>query len=171
MRRTLIPFAGLAVIAGTAFAQWHHFGDSAPDTKPAASISADMLAAHNAVRARVGVGPLAWSDQLAAFAQDWANGLAAKSALVHSQNPNYGENLYDISGALATPADVVNAWAGEVKDYNYAANTCRGVCGHYTQIVWKDTKEVGCASAKNGPRQVWVCEYGPPGNYIGRKPY
>ena len=117
-----------------------------------------MVSAHNAERARVGTKALTWSDQLAAVAQDWANGLMANGQFVHSRNPNYGENLYEITGAPAMPATVVNAWAGEVKDYNYPTNSCRGVCGHYTQVVWSDTKEVGCAVARGGGREVWVCE-------------
>jgi pathogenesis-related protein 1 len=66
---------------------------------------------------------------------------------------------------------VVGAWAGESRNYDYASNKCRGVCGHYTQIVWAGTREVGCAVATGGGRQVWVCNYDPPGNWIGKRPY
>lgn len=130
-----------------------------------------MLDAHNAVRVKVGVAPLVWSEQLTAVAQEWANHLVAAGEFAHSHNKDTGENLYEIEGASASPDTVVKAWADEVKDYNYATNACSGVCGHYTQIVWGDTKQVGCAAAQKGRRQVWVCEYAPPGNYVGRKPY
>lgn len=192
MRRTftrpilLVGLIGAAGLAGTCLAQWRHFGDSKPDenslreskppdNRPAASkpssFARDLVADHNAVRARVGTQPLVWSDHLAEVAQEWANNLMAKGQFVHSHNPNYGENLYEITGAVATPAEVINAWAGEVKDYNYRSNTCHGVCGHYTQVVWNATKEVGCALARGGRTEVWVCEYNPPGNWVGRKPY
>jgi uncharacterized protein YkwD len=165
MRRKLWPLT-LLVAAGAA--QWRHFGVSAPSP----SLSAEMVAAHNAVRARVGVGPLTWSDPLASVAQEWADGLIKSGQLVHSGNPKYGENLYEIEGGAATSASVVDWWAGEVKDYNYDSNSCRGVCGHYTQIVWKETREVGCAMARGqNRREVWVCEYDPPGNFVGKKPY
>ncbi len=131
----------------------------------------DMVASHNAVRAKVGVGPLAWSDKLAAVAQDWADGLIARGEFAHSRSPEYGENLYEIRGAGASAADVVKAWAGEARDYDYASNSCHGVCGHYTQIVWRRTNTVGCAVARGGGREVWVCEYGPAGNWVGEKPY
>ncbi len=74
-------------------------------------------------------------------------------------------------GAPASPAQVVNAWDSEAADYDYSSNKCRKVCGHYTQIVWASTKEVGCGVARNAHREIWVCDYNPPGNYIGKRPY
>lgn len=44
--------------------------------------------------------------------------------------------------------------------------------GHYTQIIWRDTKEVGCGYAdRQGTFDVLVCQYNPPGNYPGQKVY
>jgi pathogenesis-related protein 1 len=130
-----------------------------------------MLAAHNAVRARVKVPPLTWSETLAKQAQFWAHRLLIGNKFDHNPDSPYGENLFDISGDSATPAFVVGTWASESRDYNYATNTCRKVCGHYTQIVWESTKQVGCAVARDSKREVWVCNYDPPGNWIGKRPY
>ena len=138
-----------------------------PDSRLADSI----LAAHNAVRRSVGVPPLAWSERLAAVAQEWADYLAAHQQFFHRRNSHYGENLFEITGGRATPANVVNDWAAESRNYEYRVNACRGVCGHYTQIVWRDTLQVGCAAARSGRTEVWVCNYDPPGNFIGRRPY
>ena len=80
-------------------------------TGDAQSLAREMLAAHNAVRARVGVGPLAWSDRLAARAQDWADTLVARRQFLHRPKSGYGENLFEITGATASAAQVVNAWA------------------------------------------------------------
>jgi hypothetical protein len=44
------------------------------------------------------------------------------------------------------------------------------MCGHYTQLVWRRARQVGCAAARGGSREVWVCEF-PEGNYIGMRPY
>lgn len=132
--------------------------------------SADMLAAHNAVRARVKVPPLTWSEKLAAEAQRWANRLLATNKFDHRES-DYGENLFDIWGDSATAAFVVGSWSEESKDYNYSTNTCRKVCGHYTQVVWASTKQVGCGVARDSQREVWVCNYDPPGNWIGKRPY
>lgn len=129
-----------------------------------------MIAAHNAIRARAGTQPLKWSASLAAHAQSWADHLLSTGLFLHTPNPMWGENLFEIRGGSATPSDVVSDWASESGDYDYATNTCRSVCGHYTQLVWRDTREVGCAVARNSSREVWVCEYNPPGNIIGRRP-
>jgi hypothetical protein len=66
---------------------------------------------------------------------------------------------------------VVASWADEARGYNVSANSCTGVCGHYTQIVWRKTRSVGCAVAADPGREVWVCEYDPPGNVVGYRPY
>ena len=131
----------------------------------------DILAAHNAIRARVDIAPLAWSRRLAARAQDWADHLLADNQFAHRPDSPYGENLFEIRGANATSAQVVQAWAGESRNYDYKSNRCRGMCGHYTQIIWRDTKEVGCATARRSGREVWVCNYDPPGNWFGQRPY
>jgi uncharacterized protein YkwD len=130
-----------------------------------------MLSAHNAVRSRVALPPLAWSDKLAAVAQDWADTLMARRTFSHRPNSPYGENLFEVRGASASPGDVVQAWASEAGDYDYPANRCRGTCGHYTQIVWRNTREVGCAVARSQRQEIWVCNYDPPGNYVGQRPY
>lgn len=136
------------------------------------SLAEQMLAAHNAERAKVKTRPLVWSDKLAKNAQEWANTLAARHVLVHQKKSKYGENLFEMDGAKATPEEVVKRWASEVVDYDYKTNKCRtGQCGHYTQVIWRDTKELGCAVSRMGSRVVWVCEYNPPGNYVGERPY
>ncbi len=130
-----------------------------------------MMAGHNAVRARVNSPPLKWSDELASRALDWANTLLMRGEFSHRPNSPFGENLFEIQGAPATPAQVVAEWAAEARDYNYASNQCRGVCGHYTQMVWSRTKELGCGVARNASREVWICNYNPPGNVIGQRPW
>jgi len=66
---------------------------------------------------------------------------------------------------------VVKLWADEARSFDVRTNSCTGVCGHYTQIVWRATRDVGCAEATDRYRQVWVCEYDPPGNVVGYRPY
>lgn len=134
-------------------------------------LAEEMVRAHNSVRAGVGSDPLTWSEQLAGSAQEWANTLVRRGQFAHRPNSNYGENLYEITGGFASAEDVVDAWAGESRDYSYRSNSCRGVCGHYTQIVWADTRRVGCAVARGHGREIWVCEYDPPGNWVGRRPW
>jgi hypothetical protein len=93
------------------------------------------------------------------------------------EHSGIGENLY-ASTAPQAPSCVVESWASEAEFYDYGSNSCSGVCGHYTQIVWRDTERLGCAFTNcphldifDGPGQFWVCHYAYPGNYIGEKPY
>ena len=139
--------------------------------EPLSQVAQEWIKAHAAVRARAGLTPLVWSGRLASVAQDWADQLRVRKHFSHRPDSRYGENLFTISGASASPAKVVAEWASEARDYDYRSNQCRGVCGHYTQIVWRDTKEVGCGIARGGGREVWVCNYSPPGNWAGERPY
>ena len=136
---------------------------------------AGTVEAHNVWRRQVGVPDLTWFSDAAAVAQAWADDLKNRGcAIEHNPNRgNYGENVYWAFGTEPTPKDVVDAWGNEINDYDYATNSCNSgkICGHYTQIVWRDTTEVGCGKASCDSEQVWVCNYSPPGNYIGQKPY
>jgi pathogenesis-related protein 1 len=144
--------------------------------------AAAMLAAHNQWRAQTGVPALVWSDKLTGIAQSWVSRLAASScSFEHSGSREYGENLYVGSAVIShqgnvqkkiKPEEVVESWASEGSYYNYADNSCASVCGHYTQLVWRDTKEVGCAMAVCADKtQIWMCSYYPAGNMLGKKPY
>jgi uncharacterized protein YkwD len=147
------------------------YDDATPPSAAPASLGREMLAAHNAVRARVGEPPLHWSPRLAAAAQDWANRLIASGAFAHQPDDPYGQNLYAITGGAAAPAQVVAAWADEARSYDHSSNSCAGMCGHYTQIVWRATHSLGCGVATDPEREVWVCDYDPPGNVVGFRPY
>lgn len=136
-----------------------------------------MTAAHDRVRAGLDIAPLEWSPELARFAQKWADKLKRGGCdLQHRPRSGpdaqrYGENIFSATGQVADPAMVVDTWAAEVEGYDAKKNRCKGVCGHYTQIVWRATTRVGCGMATCGDTEVWVCNYDPPGNYLGQRPY
>lgn len=144
--------------------------DSGSCIMTADDFAREMLNAHNDVRGRVGLPPLQWSADLAAYSQKWANSLIADNRIAHNSKSPYGENILS-SGLGSTPASVVTEWASESKDYNYSTNTCNGDCGHYTQLVWRSTRKVGCAMASNTQREIWVCSYDPAGNVRGKWPF
>ena len=141
-----------------------------------------ITAAHNV--ARVAVQPAAnpaipvliWNPDVAATAQAWAN----RCAFEH-RGGKYGENIYASGGQDVTAAAVVASWVGEAKNYDYTDNACSGECGHYTQVVWRKSVRLGCGVAKcteNSPFgagfpewQFVVCNYDPPGNFVGERPY
>lgn len=138
------------------------------------SIAKQFLDPQNAARAAVRMPALVWDDKLAYYAQQYANQRRFDCALRHSNGP-YGENIFWGSGNGWTPSQAVAAWVAEKKWYNYWSNSCSGnqECGHYTQIVWRKTRRIGCARVTCfGGRGVFMtCNYDPPGNYIGEKPY
>ena len=117
------------------------------------------------------MAPLHWSPALARHAQVWADRLAKRGcALEHRRDDGYGENLY-WSSATSTASAVVAEWAAEAKHYDHRKNSCKGVCGHYTQMVWSTTRALGCGTARCGTAEIWVCNYDPPGNFVGQAPY
>ena len=123
------------------------------------------------VRKEVGTPPLTWSNDLAAFAQQWANHLASIGKMVHRPNNKYGENLFMGSGNY-TPLDASVNWYNEKNGYKYRKIDNDLSAGHYTQMIWYNTTQVGVgvAIAANGDIYV-VANYSPPGNYVGEYPY
>ncbi|KAL9371184.1 hypothetical protein Peur_036324 [Populus x canadensis] len=131
----------------------------------------DYLNAHNAARSQVTVANIIWDNTVAAYALNYANSRISNCDLVHSNGP-YGENLAKGSGSF-TGAAAVNLWVAEKPYYDYASNSCvGGQCLHYTQVVWRNSVRVGCARVKCTNGWWFVsCNYDPPGNYIGERPY
>ncbi|KAL2460344.1 Pathogenesis-related protein 1 [Abeliophyllum distichum] len=132
----------------------------------------DYLDAHNAARADVGVGPMTWDNSVAAYAQNYANQRIGDCNLVHSSNPPYGENIAQSSGDL-TGKDAVDMWVAEKSNYDPNSNSCvGGECGHYTQVVWRNSVRLGCARVQCNNEGWFVsCNYDPAGNVIGERPY
>ncbi|XP_028794395.1 basic form of pathogenesis-related protein 1-like [Neltuma alba] len=133
----------------------------------------DYVNAHNAARSQVGVPNIAWDETVAAFARNYANQRKADCRLVHSGGGGkYGENLASSSADL-TGTDAMKLWVAEKKYYDYNSNSCvGGVCGHYTQVVWKTSVRLGCAKVRCDNGGTFIgCNYAPPGNYVGQRPY
>lgn len=158
------------------------------------SISSEkVLQSHNQIRSRLGIPPLRWSTRLESFAAQWANYLTDGGNCVPrkrgsiglpQQKNGLGENLQRVDAvrfgdgrvevASVDENQIVIDWARQGIDFNYTDNKC-GVgktCENYTQVVWRDSQVVGCAAASCADKsQIWVCNYDPPGNFLGQKPY
>ncbi|WP_299880776.1 CAP domain-containing protein [uncultured Cocleimonas sp.] len=152
-----------------------------------------ILSSHNQVRAQYNQQPLSWSNELSKYAQQWVDHLAQTQncEMIHRPNQSggqfqqiHGENLFwaspeEFSGGVKKiqrfhPTEVVKAWAEEANFYDYQNNRCQPGqdCGHFTQMVWHESQQVGCAKAICPDKsQIWACNYHPRGNYIGEWPY
>jgi len=132
----------------------------------------DSLAAHNAYRAKHGVAALKISAELNALAQEWAEHLIATGTFEHRPNNKNGENIYMSGGKAAQEQaqGAVDSWYSEIKDYTFGKEPSMGgpVTGHFTQVVWKGSTEVGVGVAQEGSKVVVVANYSPPGNYGGQ---
>lgn len=169
-----------AALAGRKVAPASSPASAAPAAGPDVSLSAAdqsaVVAAHNALRTEVGVGPLAWDAALATYAQNHVKTLIGSCALTHSNGP-HGENLASWTGG-AGPANAVALWGSEKSKYAGAGAAYTGPAdgaGHYTQVVWRASTKVGCARAtcdKNGMSwSIVSCNYDPRGNVMGERVY
>jgi hypothetical protein len=137
-----------------------------------------LLAAHNLERDRTGLPRLAWSNRLAQDAQDWAEQIARRGALQHADGAmrkGEGENLWMGSAGYYSAETMIGGFLaerdmfrpGKFPDVSRTGNWAD--VGHYTQIVWPATTEVGCAIAKGASEDILVCRYNPAGNVFGQK--
>lgn len=146
-----------------------------------------LVNAHNKWRIEVKSPPIIWSTDLANIAQEKANDLSLNKGCKtsDSETVGLGKNVYwtsytkywgsEVSTVKYLDADdVINSWASEKQYFDPKTNFCFETkdCEHYTQIVWKETKEIGCGKAIcKDNSQIWVCSYKPEGNIDGKRPY
>ncbi|ODQ66554.1 PR-1-like protein [Nadsonia fulvescens var. elongata DSM 6958] len=132
----------------------------------ATGISSVMLASHNKYRTLHKASDLTWSTELASYAENYLSSGALCNGLVHSGG-EYGENL----AAGMSITGTVDAWYGEVKDYDFNNPGFSSGTGHFTQVVWVESSELGCAEYKcpsGSPYgNVVSCNYKVPGNMAG----
>lgn len=137
--------------------------------EPAGSVAKQFVAAHNRYRAKHCAPPLTWSKQLADVAQKWANTLRDKGCIFgHSPGAKYGENLAAGTVGALDPESTVGMWYDEIKLYNFPNGGFSMQTGHFTQVVWQSTKQVGCGHVTCKGNDIYVCNYDPPGNWEGQ---
>ena len=139
-----------------------------------------VLAAHNRERSGLGLVPLSWNPILARSARRWADHLAMTGRFEHAPE-NYaapeGENLWAGTKGYFTPEAMVSAWIREKRFFRPGAfpnNSTTGRVedvGHYTQLVWRATTQVGCAETASASEDILVCRYAEAGNYRGEQPF
>ncbi|XP_018613722.1 Golgi-associated plant pathogenesis-related protein 1-like isoform X2 [Scleropages formosus] len=131
-----------------------------------ASFKKEFLDAHNAYRRKHSAPGLTLSRELCSSAQEWADQLLAMKTMQHSST-KHGENLYyawSSTPKKLTGKEAVDNWYNEIKDYDFSNPGFHSNTGHFTQVVWKDTKEVGVGVATDGQTVFVVGQYSPAGN-------
>jgi len=128
---------------------------------------------------------LKWNDELATIAEGWAKQCYAghnpdKTYFENKANfPHIGENIY-AGGLNYATYNAVKGWYEEVKDYvkdkkatpnTFGSYSGTAKVGHFTQVVWATTTDIGCGVTKNGEQTYVVCNYGPAGNMQGGQVY
>lgn len=144
------------------------------------NLDARMLAAHNRERAQLGVPPLRWNPALAADAAAWARDLASRGVMEHYDGDDadqQGENLaMGTAGAYSAEA-LIDLWIDEKAHFHpgtFPDNSGTGNwedVAHYTQLVWADTGQLGCAVAQGRTDDFLVCRYAMAGNVMGERPF
>jgi uncharacterized protein YkwD len=143
-------------------------GTRAQPSLPPASLN--VLDAHNRYRADHCAPPLEWSSVLAAAAQGWADELRDQGcAFAHSRSTRFGENLFFAAPSSAeSGARAVETWYSERGSYDFARPGFSMQTGHFSQVVWRGTRELGCGAAQCNGGDLWVCNYLPAGNVRGQ---
>ena len=136
----------------------------------------DLVKQHNALRTKHKAGSLTKLAAIATMAKKTTDACAKLGTLKHTRDyynsQPVGQNLYMSTGAPSA-ASVLKGWYYEEEPhYNYDTGKSKDgeVTGHFTQVVWKSSKQIGCAysigkyQSFNGAYYV-CCNYFPAGNY------
>jgi Cysteine-rich secretory protein family/Tectonin domain len=140
-----------------------------------------IVAAQNAYRSDPAINApnLQWDSTLATGAQTWADNLATNVHQLQHSDPSMrqglGENIASATTGSKTPAQMADMWGALEKPYfkpgifpNVSTDSSK-VVGHYTQVIWKTTTNVGCGIATDSTtgNTYLVCRYSPQGNVSG----
>ena len=130
----------------------------------------EALEIHNKYRKKHHAPALTLNKDLCKIAQGYAERLLATRSFNHSSNKyrgeELGENLYMCTGKVATGEEATTEWYNEIKQHNFKKEFQSGT-GHFTQVIWKSTQEVGFGVANKGSTYYVVANYYPAGNIWG----
>ena len=133
----------------------------------------EALKLHNEYRNRHHSPPLTLNKELCIIAKNYSEQLIQSNnkkieySFGKYKGNDMGENIFMCQGKEATPEMAINDWYNEFKKYDFKKDFQKGT-EHFTQIIWKDTKEVGFGIANKGNKSIIVANYFPPGNFLGK---
>lgn len=115
---------------------------------------------------------LTYSQDISDFSTKWASNLLDNNKFEHSGNVLYGENLAMRSGSalkndiVAGIKKSVDEWYNEIQYYDFTNGKFDPKTGHFTALVWADTKKYGIAYKFDEIKKkyVVVMNMSPPGN-------
>jgi hypothetical protein len=115
-----------------------------------------------------------YSQEISDFSKSWADYMANNRKFEHSGVDMYGENIamipvnkdhIDYTDAIIQSIDL---FYDEVELYDFNNPGFDGKTGHFTQLVWVNTKRIGFSASTSSNGYIYVCtNYDPPGNYYG----
>lgn len=114
---------------------------------------------------------LVWDNTIANYAQEWSNYLLINNLFQHSGSSMYGENLAYFKGYDGDPLTFIkwsiDMWYQEVEYYDFNKPGFKDTTGHFTCLVWKDSKKFGMGISISDKTVVVSFNTSPPGNIIG----
>ncbi|XP_068167277.1 Golgi-associated plant pathogenesis-related protein 1 isoform X2 [Antennarius striatus] len=134
------------------------------------SFKREFLETHNKYRAKHNSKRMTLKEDLNASAQSWADHLLSTKALAHSKSEN-GENVYykwSSAPLKLTGKEAVESWYDEINSYNFGNPGFASGTGHFTQVVWNNSTELGVGMATDGNYVFVVGQYRPAGNIMGQ---
>ncbi|KAI1258441.1 CAP domain-containing protein [Xylariaceae sp. FL1019] len=136
-----------------------------PQYTDEAKFTSAILNSTNFYRDEYNASALVWNTTLEHYASEYVNSTGDDCTFEHSGGP-YGENL---AKGYPNATASVEAWGNEGEDYNFKKPGFSEDTGHFSQLVWKNTTDVGCGRKLCGTSGWYVvCEYWPAGNVIGQ---
>eukprot|EP00931_Biecheleriopsis_adriatica_P122731 TRINITY_DN97750_c0_g1_i1.p1 TRINITY_DN97750_c0_g1~~TRINITY_DN97750_c0_g1_i1.p1 ORF type:complete len:205 (-),score=44.11 TRINITY_DN97750_c0_g1_i1:70-627(-) len=151
----------------------HHSDDEEPENHFDIDIQT-ALDVHNTFRAKHGAPPLVWDNRLAEHALAAAQVCFAEDTMRHNNHEefNEGQNIYTSWDSGQDGSKVaVAGWYSEIDDYDFGNPGFSHEAGHFTQVVWRGSQQVGMAKVRgdiNGSDRVFiVANYSPRGNMLG----
>ncbi|XP_062619261.1 Golgi-associated plant pathogenesis-related protein 1-like isoform X2 [Saccostrea cucullata] len=137
----------------------------------------EVIRSHNEYRKKHSVQPLTHASDLSTQAQRWAEVLAQTNTFKHSNASLKGERLGENIAMKwsSNPQDsypgqeVTDQWYSEIKFFNFGTEPRNLSAGHFTQVIWRGSREIGVgrACSKDG-KIIVVANYRPAGNVVGR---
>ena len=136
-----------------------------------------MLKLHNEERKKNDSEELKLNEDLNSLALEYSENIKSNQEKIKKfkyinffKELIFGENI--AYSETKEPKKIFETWLNKDKNYETNSNKFLKANAHYTQIIWKNTKEIGISIShdKENKRYCTVILYYPPGNVLGGFP-